>query len=910
MFCARRASAAVPAASPQPQSDTTALVIVESPAKVKTIQKILPEPRYRVRSCVGHIRELPSSAKRIPAKYKDQPWARLGVDVDHDFRPLYVLISGKQAVITELKAELRCADELILATDEDREGEAISWHLTEVLKPSVPVKRAVFNEITPDAIEHAFQNCRDIDLNLVQAQETRRVLDRLAGYTMSPLLWKKIAKGLSAGRVQSVAMSAIVRREMARVVFVKAHYCGCSARFTVPGTDTTFVGVLSAVDGTRMVRGSDFNDRTGELTDGARDKAIRVFSKQGMETFCESLDFETATIRCVDKKRTTRNPPAPLITSTLQQECGNKLGMGAGKTMRIAQKLYENGLITYMRTDNPSLSEQALKACRDVIQELYGEQYVRKGPGSSRGGKPKAAQAAHEAIRPAGSSFTEPSKLTNLDNEEHAVYSLIFRRTLASQMTSAKLDQTTVRIDVPVKAGSAGGPAEFKATGSVVDNPGFLRAYQGDEVSPGTVSFLPSMFEGQELVGSEILVAEHETKPPSRYNDASLVKELEEAGVGRPSTYASIIEKLITRGYVYRGSMLPAEKSVPTRALVPSLSAFAVESLLSKHFPSFVDAKFTAEMEEALDEIAAGSKQRTMYLQRYYCGDEGLAASVEQSEKDIDPGSYRQILLPNMPAQMRAAASTKSQESATSSKGRKASSTAKRSKRKETGQTDEATQSDINDVVDWSTTRVLISSYGPYVEQDGAIIASLPKSTLADDLSADRLGGVLQIAQDPELGIDPSTGKAVLLKTSRYGPYVQLGREEDYPDGVKPKRCSLLPGMDVGTLTVELASRLLSLPRLLGFHPKTGEEIRAAIGPYGPYVVHQGTYVSLKRDKDDVLEIGLSDALELIDKAEHRKMLRREKQAQKKAEANVKERKSSARLSRPKAAAATQASPA
>lgn len=892
LLCLRAvASASAASKSKQGAAEKAAaisLVIVESPAKAATIQKILPQDRYRVRSCVGHIRELPGSAKRIPAKYKGEAWARLGVDVDDDFRPLYVLISGKQAIISQLRAELKQSAELILATDEDREGEAISWHLTEVLKPSVPIKRAVFHEITPEAIEHAFRNCREIDLNLVQAQETRRVLDRLAGYTMSPLLWKKIAKGLSAGRVQSVAMSAIVRRELARLCFVIAQYSSCTVRFAAAETEKGFVASLSTLDGVRMVKGNDFDDNTGQLNENVCAKGVKVYNRQAMEALVESLALDEATIKTVEKKRTTRNPPAPLITSTLQQECGNKLGLGAGRTMRVAQKLYENGHITYMRTDNPTLSEQAVLACRDAVKDLYGADYVWDGQGGPRGPKPKAAQAAHEAIRPAGSTFTQPENLPpDLEEEEVAVYSLIFRRTLASQMTSAKLDQTTIKIQVPFKNEPDSNAAEFKATGSVVVNPGFLKAYQFDDIGQGASAYLPAASEGDKLIGSGAAVLDHETKPPARYNDASLVKELEELGVGRPSTYASIIEKLITRGYTFRGRMLRDQKSVPPRALVPSLTAFAVEHLLSKYFPSFVDAEFTARMEEALDEIAAGSAERTHYLREYYCGDEGLAASVERTEKEIDVGIFRQILLPNMPPEMLARAAKERDDAGIASKKTKPSKSAKRPKNRTAGvQQDSATSANKTGVgsVDWSNTKVFVSSYGPYVEQDGAVVASLPKSTLADDLSADRLENVLQIAQDPELGTDPKTGETVLLKTSRYGPYVQLGREDDYPEGTKPKRCSLFPGMDVGTLTVELASKLLSLPRLLGTHPTTGEEIRAAMGPYGPYVVHDGTYVSLKKDVQDVLEIRFDEALELVTAAEHRKEVRREKQAQKKAE--------------------------
>ncbi|PXF39955.1 DNA topoisomerase 1 [Gracilariopsis chorda] len=535
------------------------LVIVESPAKALTIQKIVPD-HYSVRSCVGHVREIPSSAKRIPAKYKSEPWARLGVDVDNDFRPLYVLIAGKLHIIRELKKELEKSQQLILATDDDREGEAISWHLTEVLKPCVPVKRAVFQEITPEAILHAFSNCRQVDLNLVSAQETRRVLDRLAGYTMSPLLWKKIAKGLSAGRVQSVAMSVIVQREIQRVRFQCAKYSGASATFLASSTPIT--AILSEINGVRMVKGTDFDDETGELTDAARKNARTRFDHDRMTALCERLDCHNATVKSVEHRETSRHPPTPLITSTLQQECGNRFGFGAGRTMRIAQKLYENGLITYMRTDNPKLSDQAVASCREAVQQIYGKDVLRDQNTVTRGSKRKASQAAHEAIRPAGSKFKEPHELTDLNEDEQSVYSLIFRRTLASQMCSAKLHSTTIRVEVPALSDKAVDVVVFKATGTTVVQAGFLKALQ-DASAREESPFLPRVHEGMAIEFRDFQVLDHETKPPPRFNDASLVKVLEELGVGRPSTYAGIIEKLITRGYIFRGSSLPGEKKVP-----------------------------------------------------------------------------------------------------------------------------------------------------------------------------------------------------------------------------------------------------------------------------------------------------------------------------------------------------------
>ena len=809
---------------------------------------------------MGHIREIPSSAKRIPAQYKSLPWARLGVDVENDFRPIYVLIPGKSTVIRTLKQDLAASDQLILATDDDREGEAISWHLTEVLKPKVPVKRAVFHEITKDAINASFQNCRQLNLHLVEAQETRRVLDRLAGYTLSPLLWKKIARGLSAGRVQSVAMSIVVQRERDRLRFVPAVYASLQATFEIQGRHIP--ATLATIDGVRLVRGSDFGD-DGLLVPSAVEKRLRHFTPTTVELLAEELDFEKAFVRAVDRRKTTRNPPVPLITSTLQQECGNKLGMGAGRTMRIAQKLYENGFITYMRTDDPRLSEEAVKTCRATIAELYGDDMLGEGAAKRSVKKGKLVQAAHEAIRPAGSTFLKPEDVPGLEDDERAVYRIIYRRTLASEMTSAQLAQTTIRIEVPFKRPTeSGSVAEFRATGSVIEKPGFLSVYQ-QEANDGSQSdnaqsgFLPPVEVDEKLQCSNFVACRHETKPPPRYNDASLVKELEERGVGRPSTYAGIIEKLILRGYLFRGGMLPKDKMVPPRSLVPSLTAFAVDSLLTEHFPAFVNAQFTAEMETVLDRIAAGTGERAKYLEQYYCGEEGLATLVERTENDIDAIKFKEIKLPNM-------LQVEEPGSGAESNGTYSSSS-------------------DDDPIDWASTRVLVGSYGPYVEQNGSVIASLPRSTLADDLAKDKLKQILQVAKDPVIGTDEETGLPLLIKTSRYGPYIQLGRDEDAPEGEKPKRCSLLPGMDIGDMTVEVASKLVSLPRLLGTHPETGLEVRAGVGRYGPFVVHNDSFYSLRKDEHDVLSIELGAAVELIEATEKRKLLRAQKKAEKEA---------------------------
>lgn len=857
---------------------TTALVIVESPAKAATIQTILPTNKYRVRSCVGHIREIPSSAKRIPSAYKHLPWARLGVDITSDFRPIYIVIEGKQTVIRDLKSELKNAQQLILATDDDREGEAISWHLLEVLKPKVPVHRAVFHEITPHAIQTAFKNFRSVDLALVDAQETRRVLDRLAGYTMSPLLWKKIARGLSAGRVQSVAMSAVVRREIERLRFVPATYFGCIATFSAHNSELSFSATLVSISGTRLVRGADFDDNTGKLVKNLDARSVQMLSRAQMRNLSGAVcDAQTAQVCSVECRRTSRHPPPPLITSTLQQECGNRLGMGAGKTMSVAQKLYETGVITYMRTDNPTLSAEGIAACRGTVEDLYGAEILWNGEGPSRGRKPKSAQAAHEAIRPTGERFPAPEELSSLSDEERGVYSIIYRRTLASQMASAKLDQTTIILQVDCGEQSSAGRTEFKTTGSVIVEAGFLKVHEDYNVGCSS-TILPSLSKGDTVEILDAVSQDHETKAPPRFNDASLVKVLEEQGVGRPSTYAGIIEKLILRGYIYRGRALPADKNVPPKALVPSLTAFAVDKLLSMHFPSFVDAQFTARMERVLDEISTGSANRVSYLKEYYNGEEGLAESVARKEYTIDGQRFKQIVLPNMPPEMIEGEAKQDEDSMGSTRR-----SAKTKTKLEEG---------VSGSEDWSKTKILVNSYGPYVEQGGTIVASLPKFTLAEDLCEENLRSILQIAKDPVIGTDPISGMVILLKMSRYGPYVQLGRDEDTAKGTKPKRCGLLPDMEAEDVTADIALQLLSLPRLLGTDAVSGEEIRGAIGPYGPYVVRGNTYVSLRKDRYNVLEIDLETAIRLLNESDERKKKRLEKLKGKNSETNNADKKS------------------
>lgn len=822
-----------------------ALVIVESPAKARTIAKYVPSDLYDVTSCVGHVRELPSSAKRIPAKYKGESWARLGVNVSDGFRPLYVLIEGKRKLLGELRARLADKTELILATDDDREGEAISWHLVETLKPDVPVRRAVFREITREAVLRGLlpTNSRDIDMSLVRAQETRRVVDRLAGYTMSPLLWKKIARGLSAGRVQSVAMAQLVQRELARLRFVSAVYPSCSAQLIMQ--DASLEATLAAVDRVRLARGADFNGETGLL----RSDAVRWYTEEELQGIVERAQDALCRVLAVERRASARKPPLPLITSTLQQECGNRLGMGAGRTMRAAQKLYENGFITYMRTDNPAMSLSALQSARECAKNLYGDEFVAEDVVAAK--MPKGAQAAHEAIRPAGATFKRPED-TGLEGDELRVYSVIFRRTLAATMKAAQVEATKIVLETETKDGVL----TFRASGSIIAFPGFLLATKGVEVESSS-QLLPEVVKGDELKLEKATVASHETKAPARYNDASLVKALEELGVGRPSTYAAIIEKLIERGYAFRGKALGQHKGVSAQALVPSLPAFAVERLLSMHFPEFVDAQFTARMESTLDDIAAGAADPTQYLETYYSGANGLAATVARTESGIDPTAFRRISLPNLPSAM-------------------------------CSESKSATPDD-----EWASTRLLVNSYGPYIERNGSIIASLPKTTLADELSTHRIAEVIRIAQNPpRLGLDPTNGRPIYLKTASYGPYVQLGHDDEYAPGEKPKRASLLPGMNVAEVDVATAVKLLELPRLVGTHPVSGAEIRVNRGPYGPYISHDGVNVALRAA--DVLSVALEECVVAIDAAALRREKRMAKLAEKAAGEKTSQSKSTA----------------
>ena len=773
------------------------LVIVESPTKARTIRNYLPED-YRVEASMGHIRDLPSSADEIPAAAKEQKWAALGVNVENDFEPLYIVPKKKEKVVKELKKALREADELILATDEDREGESISWHLMQLLKPKVPIKRMVFHEITREAIRKALTDCRNIDENLVHAQETRRILDRLVGYTLSPLLWKKIARGLSAGRVQSVAVRLLVRRERERRAFKTGSYWDLKA--TLEQDKNAFEAKLMSLGGKKLATGSDFDPNTGKIAQG---RDVVLLTEAEAVALKERLIDLTWTVSKTEEKPTRRKPAPPFTTSTLQQEANRKLGTSARETMRIAQNLYEQGYITYMRTDSVHLSGQAIAAARSCVEQMYGKHYLSPQPRQYTT-KSKGAQEAHEAIRPAGSSFRTPDE-TGLSGREFALYDLIWKRTVASQMAEARLTQLSVTIEVD--------DAEFRASGKRIDFPGFFRAYvEGSDDPEAALEdqevVLPPLKEGDTPDCTQLDPVGHDTQPPARYTEASLVKTLESEGVGRPSTYATIIGTIIDRGYAQMRS----------KALVPTFTAFAVVSLLEEHFHDLVDTRFTSKMEQTLDEIATGEAQWLPYLQKFYLGEEGLENQVKVREDQIDPSVAKAVDLENLEAIVR------------------------------------------------------IGRYGPYIEAEhngnGVVTASIPTDLTPADLDPDQVETLLrQKTEGPEkLGLHPETGEPIFGLVGSYGPYVQLGEVTE--ENKKPKRASLPKGVQLEFVTLDMAVGLLSLPRLLGNHPATGAPIKAGLGRFGPYIVHdQGKegkdYRSLKAE-DDVLTVSLDRALELL----------------------------------------------
>ena len=776
------------------------LVIVESPTKARTIRGFLPKG-FKVEASMGHVRDLPNNASEIPASAKGQKWANLGVNTESDFEPLYVVPKDKKKVVKELKDALKGAEQLLLATDEDREGESISWHLLQLLAPKVPVKRMVFHEITKEAIGKALDQTRDLDMELVHAQETRRILDRLVGYTLSPLLWKKVAWGLSAGRVQSVAVRLLVQRERARRAFRSGSYWDLKAQLEQGGSG--FEAKLTHLSGKRIATGNDFDESTGGLKAGSD---VLLLSEKEARALAETVRSSPWSVDAVEEKPTVRKPVPPFTTSTLQQEANRKLRLSARETMRCAQGLYERGFITYMRTDSVHLSDQAISASRSCVEALCGSEYRSKGP-RQFSTKARNAQEAHEAIRPSGESFRTPGD-TGLDGRDLAVYELIWKRTVASQMAEARLTMLSVEL--------SSGKAGFRASGKRIDFPGFFRAYvegsdDPDAALEGQEVLLPTLAVGDSPTPKQVEPLGHQTQPPARFSEASLVKMLEKEGIGRPSTYASIIGTIVDRGYA----------TLQGNALTPSFTAFAVTALLEEHFPDLVDTSFTARMENTLDEISHGKVQWLPYLEGFYKGDEGLETQVQQREGDIDPGASRTVDLEGLSCVVR------------------------------------------------------IGRFGAYLEskrvseegEEELIKATLPREITPADLDEEQAELILkQKADGPEaLGEDPETGDLVYLLFGQYGPYVQRGQVSD--DNPKPKRASLPKGQKPEDLSLDDALGLLRLPRLLGEHPDGGK-VQAGLGRFGPYVVWdkgkgEKDYRSLKGE-DDVLAVGLSRAMELL----------------------------------------------
>ena len=793
------------------------LVIVESPAKAKTIAGFLGSD-YMVESSVGHIRDLPSDADEIPASLKGEPWARLGVDVDNGFKPLYVVVPGKRERVTRLRSLLKDASELYLATDEDREGESIAWHLMEVLNPRVPVKRMVFHEITREAIQRAVENWRELDRRLVDAQETRRILDRLYGYEVSPVLWRKVLPRLSAGRVQSVATRLLVERERARMRFRAASYWDIGGRFSA--TEGSFSALLASVDGSRLASGRDF-DEGGNLSR----QGVLLLDEAGARALAERLGGARFEVRSTEEKPWRRSPYPPFMTSTLQQEASRKLRLPAATTMRLAQDLYEAGYITYMRTDSTTLSDQALDAARGAVRELYGDEYLPASP-RRYDKKVKNAQEAHEAIRPAGEQFRHPER-SGLRGDQLRLYDLIWKRTVASQMADARGTSLQARIGA---TSSAGEEAEFGANGRVIGFPGFLRAYvEGSDDPEAQLEDrevrLPPLAVGQELQLQELSPEGHSTQPPARYTEASLVKALEELGVGRPSTYATIIGTIQARDYVWKKGT----------ALVPSWTGFAVVGLLEKYFGRLVDYSFTAEMEEDLDDIARGGGEALPWLTRFYFG-------TPEGRPQGGPAGAEGMGLKQMVTDRLAEIDARAVNSIPIGDGA-------------------------------SGIVVRVGKYGAYLQSpDGEKRVSVPPDLTPDELTVDRARELLDAPppekNDRELGQDPATGLPVLVRAGRFGPYVQLGRAEEL--STKPRTASLLSGMVPEEIDLADALRLLTLPRALGADPASGEEVVADNGRYGPYVRRGTEYRSLESE-GQLFTVSLDEALELFSKPRARR---------------------------------------
>jgi len=789
------------------------LVIVESPAKARKIGGFLGDD-YVVEASVGHIRDLPQRAADIPKEYKKIAWAKEGVNVEEGFEPLYVINPDKKAKVSELKALMKDADELILATDEDREGEAIAWHLIEVLRPKIPIRRMVFHEITMEAIQKAAEETRDLDYRLVDAQETRRVLDRLYGYRLSPVLWKKVMPRISAGRVQSVATRLIVERERERMAFISSSWWDLTAQ-----CEAGFNARLLSLDGKRVAATNDF-DANG----GLKEKSVAnilLLDEAGAKELVQSLTGKSLTVKSTEESPRTERPKAPFTTSTMQQDAGSRLGWGAQLTMRVAQRLYENGYITYMRTDSVTLSKSAIESARNSAKSLYGADYIPAAPRVYEG-KSKNAQEAHEAIRPAGETFRTPGELApELSRDEFSLYDLIWKRTIASQMSDAKKMQMRVDFDVDTKTGGA---AIFRANGSVITFPGFLAAYEeivddktSDDEAADSDKRLPPMAIGDSIKVSNYICEGHETKPPARYTEPTLVKKLEELGIGRPSTFASIMSTIQDRGYVSKRG----------RALVPTFLAFSVTGLLEQHFGKLVDYEFTASMEEDLDRIANGEEDRVTWLTKFFFGTEGNPG-LEALAADLGAIDAQQI----------------------------------------------------NTMKMGEDIEIRVGRYGAYIQKgigDDRKFANIPETMAPDELTLQVAIDLLaQPSGERELGVHPESNLPLLAKSGRFGPYVtevfpepemivdkktgELKKPRKKKDAPKPKTASLLSTMTLDTITIDDALKLMSLPRTLGDY----EEVPITVqnGRYGPYMTH-GTDSRTLTSEDQIFAITLDEAIEL-----------------------------------------------
>ncbi|CAN2231124.1 TopA Topoisomerase IA [actinobacterium SCGC AAA044-D11] len=789
------------------------LVIVESPAKARKIGGFLGD-EYVVEASVGHIRDLPQRAADIPKEYKKIAWAKEGVNIEEDFEPLYVINPDKRAKVSELKALMKDADELILATDEDREGEAIAWHLIEVLRPKIPIRRMVFHEITKDAIQKAANETRDLDYRLVDAQETRRVLDRLYGYRLSPVLWKKVMPRISAGRVQSVATRLIVERERERMAFISSKWWDLTAQ-----CEAGFNARLLSLDGKRVAATNDF-DANG----GLKEKSVAnilLLDEAGANELVQSLSGKPLIVKSTEESPRTERPKAPFTTSTMQQDAGSRLGWGAQLTMRVAQRLYENGYITYMRTDSVTLSQSAIESARASAKSLYGAEYIPAAPRVYEG-KSKNAQEAHEAIRPAGETFRTPGELApELSRDEFGLYDLIWKRTIASQMSDAKKMQMRVDFDVETKTGAA---AIFRANGSVVTFPGFLAAYEeivedkaSDDEAAESDKRLPPMSVGDSIKVSNYICEGHETKPPARYTEPTLVKKLEELGIGRPSTFASIMSTIQDRGYVSKRG----------RALVPTFLAFSVTGLLEQHFGKLVDYEFTASMEEDLDRIANGEEDRVAWLTKFFFGTEGNPG-LEALAADLGAIDAQQI----------------------------------------------------NTMKMGEDIEIRVGRFGAYIQKgvgDDRKFANIPETMAPDELTLQVAIDLLaQPSGERELGIHPESNLPLLAKSGRFGPYItevfpepemvvdkktgELKKPRKKKDAPKPKTASLLSTMTLDTITIDDALKLMSLPRTLGEYEDV--PITVQNGRYGPYMTH-GTDSRTLTSEDQLFDITLDEAIEL-----------------------------------------------